>query len=117
MDDDLVHKPELFDCQAWLHVTNASGWADYRPLVAELEEPPISNRPEGSQFPKFVEVRKVKKGRTGKREVQVYPSLTQAMKEHGRPVRSSIETDRPVGTVRARKVEVVKVQTLPGGSN
>ena len=46
---DLVFRPELFESRAWIRITNAIGWPDYRPLVAELEEVPRDNRTGSTQ--------------------------------------------------------------------
>lgn len=106
---DLVHNPALFDSRAWLHITNAIGWADYQALAIEIEAPPRANHATGEGFDKApvmvkVSFRVTKPGRTGPRRTEAFESLTQAIKYHGRKVRSSLESGKPSGGIMAELV-------------
>lgn len=89
----MVHNPALFDSRAWLHITNAIGWADYRPLMAELEAKPRDNavdRTPGVTEAQMVAVTPPRKGRTSKRgSITVFRSVNQATQSYGRRVRTS----------------------------
>ncbi len=91
----------------WLSVRHG-----YQPTEEELLEDPRDNKPEqerepGITIPQAVAVRRVVKGRTTPRgSVEIFLSQNQATQEYGRRVRSSIDTGRAVGGIRARKVEV-----------
>ena len=91
----LVHNPELFDSRAWLKITNSAGWPAYAALAVELEAKPRDNRAyePGATVAKKVVVRD---GKTPEIGLIEYASMTQAVKRHGRRVRSSLVSGRTV---------------------
>ena len=84
---DLVHDPAQFESRSWIVIGMG-----YKPTTAELMEAPRSRRESG--VTDAISVAVWKTGRTGSR-VQVYASLTAAMTQHGRWVRTSLETRHP----------------------
>jgi hypothetical protein len=102
VNDDLVHDPRLFDSRSWLVLAHG-----YKALQVELETKTGALRPErasSSTQSVTVKVRVLAKGRTSPRQVFYYGSLNRAIQQHGRRVRSSIDTGRPVDGIKAEMV-------------
>ena len=96
----MVHNPELFDSRSWLRITNDVGWPAYRALEIELEAKPRNNRAYeiGATIPKKVAVQDERVPTTSPVE---YDSMTQAVRRHGRRVRTSLASGKAVRGVRA----------------
>lgn len=82
------------------------GLGRYRPLPIELETAPRANRAEcASNEAVIVTVQPKARGRTSPRPVFVYTSLNQAMRIHGRWVRTSIESGSPTPQGSAKRTK------------
>jgi hypothetical protein len=95
-DQLLRYYPEQFEALSWSRINGPR----YMVPRSVREAFPKSNRPEHSTAPLFVAVLSV--SWTGEDEdIEVYESLTLALAEHGRAIRTSIDSGRPVRGVVA----------------